>query len=78
LTIFSAQLLLNTAWTPLFFGAGEYGWALVDIVVLWLAIAITVAAFWRLSRPAALLLVPYWLWVTYAAALNAAIVAMNR
>jgi translocator protein len=78
LTLFSAQLVLNTAWTPLFFGAGEYGWALVDIVFLWLAIGVTIASFWRLSRPAALLLVPYWLWVTYAAALNAAIVAMNR
>jgi translocator protein len=51
---------------------------LVDIVALWLAIAVTVVAFWRVSRPAAVLLVPYWLWVTFAAALNASILALNR
>jgi tryptophan-rich sensory protein len=74
---FAVQLLLNAAWTPLFFGAGRYGWALVDIVALWAAIAVTMVAFWRVSRPAALLLVPYWLWVTFAAALNTAIVVLN-
>jgi tryptophan-rich sensory protein len=75
---YAVQLLLNAAWTPVFFGAGRYGWALVDIVALWFAIAATVAAFWRFSRPAALLLVPYWLWVTYATALNASIWWLNR
>jgi benzodiazapine receptor len=75
---FAVQLLLNAAWTPLFFGAGRYGWALVDIVALWLAIAVTIVVFWRVSRPAALLLVPYWLWVTFASALNASILALNR
>jgi tryptophan-rich sensory protein len=74
---FAVQLLLNAAWTPLFFGAGRYGWALVDIVALWLAIAVTTVVFWRVSRPAAVLLAPYWLWVTYAGALNAAIVVLN-
>jgi benzodiazapine receptor len=73
-----AQLLLNAIWTPLFFGLGAYGWALVDIVVLWCVIAANVVVFWRLSRPAALLLVPYWLWVTFAAALNASIWLLNR
>jgi benzodiazapine receptor len=73
-----AQLLLNAIWTPLFFGLGAYGWALVDIVVLWCVIATNAAVFWRLSRPAALLLVPYWLWVTFATALNASIWLLNR
>lgn len=75
---YAVQLVLNAAWTPIFFGAGAYGWALVDIVALWLVLAATVALFWRVSRPASLLLVPYGLWVTYATALNAAIWAMNR
>jgi translocator protein len=75
---FAVQLVLNAAWTPLFFGAGAYGWALVDIIALWLAIAVTIVAFWRVSRPAAVLLGPYWVWVTYAAALNASILALNR
>jgi tryptophan-rich sensory protein len=75
---YAVQLVLNAAWTPIFFGAGAYGWALVDIVALWCAVAATVVAFRRVSRPAAWLLVPYWLWVTYAAALNASIWWLNR
>jgi tryptophan-rich sensory protein len=75
---YAVQLVLNAAWTPLFFGGGQYGWALVDLVVLWFAIAVTVLMFWRVSRLAAVLLLPYWLWVTYAGALNAAIWVMNR
>jgi tryptophan-rich sensory protein len=75
---YAVQLVLNAAWAPLFFGAGAYGWALVEVVALWLVVAVTVGAFWRPSRAAALLLVPYWLWVTYAAALNAAIWLLNR
>ncbi len=72
------QLLLNAIWTPLFFGFGEYGLALVDIVGLLVAIVATIALFWRVSRPAALLLVPYVMWVAFATALNAAIWLANR
>ncbi|WP_408898537.1 TspO/MBR family protein [Nocardioides sp. R1-1] len=71
------QLLLNVAWTPLFFAAGRYGWALVDIVALLVAIVAVVVLFGRASRAAAWLLVPYLLWVAFATALNAAIVALN-
>lgn len=72
-----AQLLLNAIWTPLFFGAGSYGLAFAEIVVMWLAIGVTVALFRRVSRPATLLMLPYWAWVTFAAALNFAIWRMN-
>jgi tryptophan-rich sensory protein len=77
LWLWTAQLVLNAVWTPIFFGAGRYGLAFVDIVVLWVLIAATVASFWRLSRPAALLMLPYWAWVSFAAALNLAIWRMN-
>jgi tryptophan-rich sensory protein len=77
LTVWAVQLGLNAAWTPIFFGAGRYGLALVDIVVLWLLIAATIALFWRISKPAASLLVPYWAWVSFATSLNAAIWALN-
>jgi tryptophan-rich sensory protein len=77
LTLWAVQLGLNALWTPIFFGAGRYGWALVDIVVLWVLIGLTIAAFWRISKPAAWLLVPYWAWVSFATSLNAAIWAMN-
>jgi tryptophan-rich sensory protein len=70
---YAVQLVLNAAWTPLFFGAGAYGWAAIEIVLLWLAIGVTVAAFWRTHRAGALLMLPYWAWVTYAATLNFAI-----
>jgi len=73
LTVYAAQLALNAAWTPIFFGFGQYGLALVDIAVLWLLIGATIWLFRPVSRPAPLLLVPYWLWVTFATALNFAI-----
>jgi benzodiazapine receptor len=75
---YAAQLVLNAAWTPLFFGAARYGWAFAEIVALWLAIGVTVALFARISRAAAWLLVPYWLWVTFAAALNFTIWQLNQ
>ncbi len=62
--------MLNAIWTPLFFGAGQYGLAFADLVVLWLLIGATVVTFWPVHRPAAVLLLPYWAWVTYAGALN--------
>jgi len=78
LTVYAGQLVLNAIWTPIFFGAGQYGWALVDIVALWFAIGVTVVLFWRESRLAAALMLPYWAWVTFATALNAAIWWANR
>ncbi|ACZ84899.1 TspO/MBR family protein [Streptosporangium roseum] len=77
LGVYAAQLVLNAAWTPLFFGAGRYGLAFAEIVVLWAAIAATIVLFRRISRVAAWLLVPYLLWVTYAASLNFAIWRLN-
>jgi translocator protein len=73
LSLFAAQLVVNAIWTPLFFGAGLLGWALVDILVLNLLLGATIVAFSRVDRPAGLLLVPYILWVLFATALNAAI-----
>ncbi|GAA4382122.1 TspO/MBR family protein [Nocardioides caricicola] len=72
------QLVLNAAWTPLFFAAGWYGVALVEIVLLLAAIGVTIAQFWSRSRPAALLLVPYAAWVAFATCLNASIWWLNR
>ncbi|MFJ9663607.1 TspO/MBR family protein [Streptomyces sp. NPDC101219] len=71
------QLALNLAWTPLFFGAGRYGLAFLDICLLLAALAVTMLLFRRRSPVAALLLVPYGLWVLYAASLNFAIWRLN-
>ena len=70
LTFFLIQLALNAAWSWLFFGWHRIDWALIDIVLLWIAIVATIVLFARQHRGAALLLVPYLLWVTFAAALN--------
>ena len=70
LFLYGAQLALNAAWPLLFFGLKRPGLALVEIAVLWVAIAATVAAFARRHRVAALLLAPYLAWVTFALALN--------
>lgn len=74
---FLVQLALNAAWTPLFFGLHAPGWAFAEILMLWLAIASTVAAFWRASRAAAWLLVPYLLWVSFASWLNFTLWRLN-
>jgi len=68
--VFGGQLVLNAFWSIIFFGARNPFYALIDIVLMWLAIIITMLWFRKISRPAFLLLVPYIIWVTYAAYLN--------
>lgn len=77
LGLFLVQWALNALWTPLFFGLHRPGLAFAEIVILWLAIAATLAAFWRINKVAGALLVPYLAWVTFAAALNFAIWRLN-
>jgi len=78
LALFLAQLALNAAWTPLFFGLHRPGVAFVDIVLLWLAIGATLLAFRAVSRGAAWLLAPYLAWVSFAAVLNFTLWRLNR
>ena len=73
-----AQLVLNALWTPLFFAAGWYGVALVEIVALLAAVVWTIVAFRPRSPVAAALLLPYLAWVGFATALNASIWWLNR
>ncbi len=77
LMLFLVQLALNAVWTPLFFGLHWTGVALVEIVLLWLAIAATIAAFRPVSRVAAWLLAPYLAWVSFAAVLNFVLWRLN-
>lgn len=78
LGIFLLQLVLNGIWTPIFFGLHMIGLGLVDIILLWAAILATIFAFWKISRAAALLLLPYILWVSFAVVLNGAIWLLNK
>lgn len=75
--VFGLQLALNLAWSFVFFGARDPRGALVVITLLWVAILATVAQFWRVRRVAALLLVPYLAWVSFASLLNAEIARRN-
>lgn len=77
LGVYALQLVLNGLWSFLFFGLRSPGWALVDVACLWLAILATTLLFWRRSRLAAALLVPYLAWVSFASALNWAIWRLN-
>lgn len=75
--LFGIQLLLNLAWSVLFFGLQQPAWALAELVVLWLAIAATAREFARHDRWAGWSFAPYLAWVSFAAILNAGIVWLN-
>lgn len=77
LWFFSLQLLLNTLWSVLFFGFKNPTLAFVEIIMMWISIAMTIFLFQKFSRVAAQLLVPYLLWVSFASVLNGAIMVLN-
>ena len=78
LVVFLIQLMLNTVWSFLFFGLRSPLYGLIDILFLWAMILVTIAQFSKVSIPAALLLIPYILWVTFASGLNLGIFLLNR
>ncbi len=78
LTVFAIQLVLNGLWSILFFGMQAPGWALFEIILLWIAIGVTTVLFWRVVPLAGALLLPYWAWVSFAAVLNASLWWLNR
>lgn len=75
--LFFIQLILNTLWSIIFFAWRSPGGALVEIILLWLAILATLIAFARISRTAAWLLVPYLAWVSFATYLNYSLYVLN-
>lgn len=77
LALWGAQMVLNAAWSWLFFGLHRPGTALVEILVLLALIAAFALAAWPVSRTASILFVPYALWVSFATALNFAIWRLN-
>lgn len=74
---FAAQLVLNALWSVVFFGMKETGWACVEIAMLWAAIVVTTCQFYRHSKLAAGLMIPYLMWVSFASFLNFTIWQMN-
>lgn len=71
LNLFFIQLVLNFLWSIYFFGLHSPALALIDIIAMWIIIALTTRAFFKIARPAGWLLVPYLAWVSFAVVLNA-------
>lgn len=77
LVLFGVHLLVNAAWSFLFFGLNRLDWAMIEVACLWLTIAALIAAFAPINMTAALLLTPYLAWVSVAAALNLRLLQLN-
>lgn len=77
LSIFGVHLIFNTLWSIMFFGLRSPLLGLIEIVILWIAILLTITYFMKISTVAGLLLIPYIAWVSFAAALNFAIWRLN-
>jgi tryptophan-rich sensory protein len=78
LILFGVNALFHALWSPLFFRARRPDWALAEVVFLWGSLVALLAGLWPLSHRASLLIVPYLLWVSFAAYLNLTIVRLNR
>ena len=77
LSMFIVQLVLNTLWSVMFFGLRSPLAGFIEIIILWIAILLTVLRFLRISATAGILLIPYILWVSFAAVLNFSIWRLN-
>jgi len=75
--VFAIQLVLNALWSVAFFGFKSPLLGLMEIIILWVAIAATILSFMKVSRTAAYLLIPYIIWVSFAAILNFSIWGLN-
>lgn len=78
LTIYIIQLVVNIIWTPLFFNLKLYLLAFIWLILLWCLVWIMVIMFYRIDKKAALLQIPYLIWLTFAGYLNLAIYLLNR
>ncbi len=75
--IFSAQLVLNLIWSPIFFGLHQYLWSFIDILLMLVFIILTVLSFNKKSKAAAYLMIPYLFWVSFATILNFVVFMTN-
>ena len=76
--IFGIQLALNFIWSPIFFSARQYLLAFVVLICLWIFAIIMTVLFYKISKPAGLLQIPYILWLTFAGYLNLGIYLLNK
>lgn len=77
LTLYIIQLVVNALWTWIFFAWRMGAVALAEIILLWCLVGLTTVTFWKVRKAAGVLLVPYWLWVSFATALTFAVWRLN-
>jgi tryptophan-rich sensory protein len=77
LALWGVQYVLNASWSPVFFGMHRIAWALGIIALMWVAVALSTFRFFTVSGWAGALFVPYWLWLSFATALNAEFYRLN-
>jgi tryptophan-rich sensory protein len=77
LAVFAIQLILNSLWSFIFFGKQDLALALVEIIVMWFFIGVTMILFYKIDKTSAMLLLPYLLWVSFASFLNYSLWRLN-
>lgn len=77
LVVFAVQLILNMVWSLVFFGTHNIFGGLVLVILLWISILANIIVFYRISRPAGVILIPYLIWVTIASYLNYSVFVLN-
>lgn len=77
LRVYGVQLIFNFFWSLIFFNLKAYLFSFIWLVILWLLIILTIRMFYKISKPAAYLLIPYIIWVTFAGYLNFGIFILN-
>ena len=78
LSVYGANFLFHLLWSPLFFRYQRPDWALVEVVFLWLSVVAMLVVNWSFAPLAGAMILPYFLWVSFAAVLNGKIVQLNR
>ena len=77
-TVYGLHMILNFAWSPIFFGLRRIDWAFFEIILFWLTLVATIFLFYGIKPTAAYLLMPYLVWATFAGALNFAVWQLNK
>lgn len=76
--IYVMQLVINFSWSIIFFNYKNFQLAYIILVILWISVAFMIPVFYTISKPAALLQIPYLLWITFAGYLNWNIIKLNK
>ncbi|MBO4693619.1 MAG: tryptophan-rich sensory protein [Clostridia bacterium] len=77
-TLFGFQLFLNFIWSPVFFSSRQFLLAFIILMILWIAVLLMIIMFYKINKPAALLQIPYLIWITIAGYLNIGIYLLNK